>query len=310
MLWGTAFDLSHLSWLLDLIPVEVPRTYSISNFSSELLPRTIDLTVGRSTFNLSSIIDPSQNTKGNGVSSGFLNPDPLSSLLNHDAGEMEPMLIGISKPLNFQLPVTHSTPIVMFAGGSGIAPFRSFWQARAAQTSGRNILFLGVQSREKLLYEEEIRDLVRQGKLELHVAFSRDRNGLQYNPSTKRMDQKSIEPRFIDAAIIEQARTVYDMIMPKRSGGHGGYLYVCGSVSVYETVMHGIRKAMYNCRNVTKSQAEELVSIAFSERRFMLGKCSIIIHLTSVSPIPQRRSRPNDLQTYSCRLNRSHQSRN
>jgi sulfite reductase alpha subunit-like flavoprotein len=265
------FDLSNLSWLLNLIPVEVPRTYSISSFSRELLPSTIDLTVARSTFNFSSIIDQSRGLNGNGVSSSFLNPNPLTSFLGHDAGKAEPLLIGISQPLNFRLPVINSTPIVMFAGGSGIAPFRAFWQART-QASGRNILFLGVQSREKLLYEDEIRDHVRRGELELHVAFSRDRNGLQYNPLTKEMDEKSMGQKYIDAVIIEYGRTVNDMIMPKKLGGLGGYLYICGSVSLYETVMTGIKQAIYNNQNVTKSQAEELIATAFSERRFMLGK--------------------------------------
>jgi hypothetical protein len=123
------------------------------------------------------------------------------------------------------------------------------------------------------------------------------------------MDEKSIEPRYIDAAIIEQGRTVYNMIMPKKSGGLGGYLYVCGSVSLYETVMLGIKQAMYNSRNVTKSQAEELISTAFSERRFMLGKCSIFLpnvptlqylQLYNVLAVQMFKSRgPNDCQTYS-----------
>lgn len=267
----TAFDLSNLSWLLNLIPLGVPRTYSISSFSREALPPTIDLTVARSSFKLSPEIDQSQRVQGNGVSSSFLNPGSRNLSLNHD-DEAEPMLIGISQPLNFHLPMTDSTPVVMFAGGSGIAPFRGFWQARE-QASGRNILFLGVQSRDKFLYEDEILDQVRRGKLELHIAFSRDRNGLQYNRSTKYMEEKPTEPRYIDSAIVEYGRTVYEMIMPKKYGGFGGHLYVCGSVSLYETVMSGIKRAMYNNQNVTKSQAEELVANAFAERRFMLGKC-------------------------------------
>lgn len=43
-IWDQAFDLSSdLGWLADLISVEVPRTYSISNYSDELLPSTVDL---------------------------------------------------------------------------------------------------------------------------------------------------------------------------------------------------------------------------------------------------------------------------
>jgi sulfite reductase alpha subunit-like flavoprotein len=45
----------------------------------------------------------------------------------------------------------------MSAGGSGIAPFRGFWQARVQSGIGRNILFLDVQSLPKLLYERELR---------------------------------------------------------------------------------------------------------------------------------------------------------
>ena len=266
------FDFSDLSWLLDLVPVEVPRTYSISSFSGELLPPTIDLTVARSSFQLSHPLDQQEgHSRGQGVSSGFLNPDPSTSISGIQAGEDEPVLIGISQPLNFQLPVTNSTPIAMFAGGSGIAPFRGFWQARAAQGRGRNILFLGVQSRDRLLYEDEIRHHVQQGELEFHVAFSRDRNGLQYNPSTRDLDEKTTETRYIDAAIIEYGKTVYDLISPRKAGGLGGHLYVCGSVSLYETVMSGIKRAMYNNQNVTKAQADELVATAFAERRFMLG---------------------------------------
>ncbi|KFY18009.1 hypothetical protein V492_00213 [Pseudogymnoascus sp. VKM F-4246] len=269
-LWSETFDTSDLSWLLDLIPVEVPRTYSIASFSGELLPSTVELTVGRSSFRLSPILNPAQEKWGHGVSSGFLNPDPSIDLISRDATGDRPVLIGISRPLNFQLPVKSSNPIMMFAGGSGIAPFRSFWQARVAQGSGRNILFLGVQSRNKLLYEKELVHLVHSGKMELHVALSRDKNGLEYNPLTKAMTEKVTEPRYIDTLIVEHGHTVYDMLMSKKAGGLGGYLYVCGSVSFYETVMIGLRQAMYNSRNVTKLQAEELVTIAFSERRFML----------------------------------------
>ena len=64
----------------------------------------------------------------------------------------------------------------MIAGGSGIAPFRAFWQARWHQKMGRNLLFLAVPCRNKFLYETEIRELVKEGILEAHVAFSRDSN--------------------------------------------------------------------------------------------------------------------------------------
>jgi ferredoxin-NADP reductase/predicted heme/steroid binding protein len=181
------------------------------------------------------------------------------------------VLIGISRPLNFQLPISPAAPVAMFAGGSGIAPFRGFWQARFAKGAvGRNILFLGVQTRKKFTYEEELREHVRYDGLELYTAFSRDTQGLAYDQHTQNLVEKETEPRYLDAAIVEKRSLVCDLVMSTKQGGLGGYLYICGSVAVYETVISGITKAIYQTRAVTQKSAEELLATAFAERRFML----------------------------------------
>ncbi|PGH21294.1 hypothetical protein AJ80_03344 [Polytolypa hystricis UAMH7299] len=267
-IWDQAFDLVDLSWLPKLIPVEVPRTYSISTFSDDLLPSTVDLTVSRSEYKVSPLLRRPGSGSGHGVSSGFLNPDPSkeSSVYFED----EELLIGLSRPLNFQLPLSATAPVAMFAGGSGVAPFRGFWQSRVRSGIGRNILFLGVQSRTRFVYEGELRELVRSGQVELHTAFSRDSNGLIYDPIARDLLEKKMKPRYIDTSIIEQGQTVCDLVMSKTQGGMGGYLYICGSVSVYETVMSGIRQAIYNNQSTTKESAETLLAAAFAERRLML----------------------------------------
>jgi hypothetical protein len=45
--WNKTFDIDDLKWLPALVPLEVPRTYSVSKYSSEALPDTVDLTVSR-----------------------------------------------------------------------------------------------------------------------------------------------------------------------------------------------------------------------------------------------------------------------
>lgn len=266
--WDKAFDLNDLSWLPKLIPVETPRTYSISNYSNELLPSTVDLTVSRSEYKLAKILDMGLSSNQRyGVSSGCLNPDPAYS---EEMFDDEEYLIGVCRPLNFELPVTMTGPVAMFAGGSGIAPFRSFWQSRAQTSVGRNILFLGVQSRERFSYEHELRDFVRSGQIELHTAFSRDSNGLVYDPMSRDLVEKQMGPRYLDAAIIEQGRTVCDIVVSKSQGGLGGHLYICGSLAMYETIMSGIRQAIYQNWASTKETADSLVAKAFAERRFML----------------------------------------
>ncbi|KAG8805281.1 hypothetical protein FRC17_005592, partial [Serendipita sp. 399] len=276
-IWDQAFPLDDLSWLPTLVSPEVPRMYSISCFPFELLPEFVDLTVTRAEHPISPVLllDGQPKTRP-GVCSGFLNPDPTvdhspKHQLTAGNDQSETVLIGLSRPLNFQLPVSPAAPVAMFAAGSGIAPFRGFWQARInSGVIGRNILFLGVQSRKKFLYKHELRQYVQSGKLELHVAFSRDSAGLIYDPVSRDLVDKTMEPRYIDATIMDQGPTVCDLIISTKLGGLGGYLYICGSVSLYETVMKGFQNALYKYRAMTKEGADELLAQAFAERRCML----------------------------------------
>jgi len=212
-IWDQAFDLSgNLSWLADLISVEVPRTYSISNFSDELLPSTIDLTISRSDYELCSTFAGANKVIRHGVSSGFLNPPVAEEM---DVLDDEELLIGVSRPFSFQLPNDDSSPVALFAGGSGIAPMRSFWQARCGQTWGKTVLYLGVQSREKFCYEPELRQYVNEGLMEVHTAFSRDSRGLVYDPASNDLVEKEIAPRYIDGLIVEQGQSICDLVMSK-----------------------------------------------------------------------------------------------
>ncbi|KAL2752424.1 hypothetical protein ACRALDRAFT_1083188 [Sodiomyces alcalophilus JCM 7366] len=270
-IWDQAFDLSGgMAWLCDLIPVEVPRTYSISNCPNELLPSTVDLTISRAEYDLCSTFAGNAKISRSGVSSGFLNP-PVGSVEDFVAsGDDDEILIGVSRPVAFQLPLDRAAPCAFFAGGSGIAPFRSFWQSRAGNTVGRNILYLGVQSREKFCYEDELRQYVNAGLMEVHLAFSRDSRGLVYDSSVRDLVERRMEPRYIDALIAEQGATVCDLAMSKKHGGLGGYLYICGSVAVFDSVMNGIRKAIYNHRTATMESTDLIINTAFAERRIML----------------------------------------
>lgn len=264
--WDSAFGLEDLSWLCELVQVEVPRTYSISNYPDELLPSSVDLTISRSEYQLCSTFAGDAKIMRSGVSSGFLNPTVGSN--DEIIPIEEDILIGVSRPVAFQLPLNGAAPCAFFAGGSGIAPFRSFWQARVGQSVGRNILYLGVQTREKFAYEHELRQYVNDGQMEVHLAFSRDSRGLVMQG--RDLVEKATPPRYIDSLICEQGATICDLVMSKKHGGLGGYLYVCGSVGVFDSVMSGIRKAIYEQRTSTMESTEALINAAFAERRFML----------------------------------------
>ncbi|EPE02341.1 sulfite reductase flavoprotein alpha-component [Ophiostoma piceae UAMH 11346] len=273
--WDRAFGLDDLSWLVDLVPPEVPRTYSIASYNDELLPSTVDLAVARSEYSVCPALalgahgDSSTADMRAGVSSGFLNPWPARDAL---AGQ-DDILVGVSRPASFQLPLDTMAPCAFFAGGSGIAPFRSFWQSRLAASGlagGSNYLFLGVQNRARFCFEDELRALVGARFMEVHVAFSRDSRGLSYDATANDLVEREIQPRYIDALILEQGATVCDLVMSKRQGGRGGHLYICGSVDVFDAVMNGIRRAIYSYRTATMESVDRIIDKAFAERRIML----------------------------------------
>lgn len=82
---------------------------------------------------------------------------------------------------NFHLPGLGTTPVVCIATGTGIAPFRAFWQERKHVKTkhglelGPFVLILGFRTKQKFLYEEEINEALSAGIItKLLVAFSRE----------------------------------------------------------------------------------------------------------------------------------------
>ncbi|KAL2130772.1 hypothetical protein VTI74DRAFT_5971 [Chaetomium olivicolor] len=106
--------------------------------------------------------------------------------------------------------------------------------------------------------------------MELRLAFSRDTRGLAYDHKPQDLLEKGMSTRYIDTLIVEQAATVSELVMSKKQGGRGGYLYVCCSVAVFNFVMNGIRKAIYNYRSSSMEAANTITNKAFAERCFML----------------------------------------
>ncbi|KAK1221676.1 hypothetical protein PQX77_015506 [Marasmius sp. AFHP31] len=162
--WDQAFGLDDLTWLLTLIQSEVPRTYSILPEREVnpllLLPDARAMKVTRA-----------------GVSSGFLNPDPT---LDHGPKHH------LTSKGYWNTESSSASPVYSTSNFPSLRPPPS----PCSGVIGRNVLFLGVQSRKKFLYKHELRDYVLAGKLELHVAFSRDSHGLVYDPVGRDLVEK------------------------------------------------------------------------------------------------------------------------
>ena len=112
---------------------------------------------------------------------------------------------------NFRLPENSALPIIMVGPGTGIAPFRAFWEERIATgATGPNWLFFGnPHQATDGCYTDELDTLVSEGNLKLSVAWSRD-----------------------------QAEKVYVQHLMEREGAElwawlekGACFYVCGDAS-------------------------------------------------------------------------------
>lgn len=142
-----------------ILPKLNARLYSIAS-SPDAVPGQVSLCVGAVRYN-------KYGRDRKGVCSTFM-ADRIS------AGDKVKVFVHSNK--NFRLPEDGTTPIIMVGPGTGIAPFRAFWQQRIADgATGPMWLFFGNPYKSTdACYGEELAPLVESGKLRLSVAWSRD----------------------------------------------------------------------------------------------------------------------------------------
>ena len=82
----------------------------------------------------------------------------------------------LHRAYSFYLPEDKSAPIMLVGPGTGIAPFRSFWQENiSVKREGPTILYFGCRHPLKdNIYKGEMNEALQSGGLtKLHVAYSR-----------------------------------------------------------------------------------------------------------------------------------------
>jgi sulfite reductase (NADPH) flavoprotein alpha-component len=240
---------------------ELPRMYSIAsamNTPQAASATDLHLTVGHLRYA----------TKETAVSLPAERLGTASTFLCHTVTE-EPVRAGrvslsIMHPARFSLPSDPRTPIVMFAGGAGLAPFRGFIQERVRQpAAGENWLFVGTRAPDDFPYQDELAQAAEQGRLHVRVAFSRadvtarvvnhgDQGRFVFGPGSR---------CYIGVEMLreENARHLWDLMRSVQDGGQQAYFYVCGRTDFANAVMEAMRAIIRRFVVDTEAQSEALV---------------------------------------------------
>jgi sulfite reductase (NADPH) flavoprotein alpha-component len=249
-------------YICRIIPPEKFRMYSISSTMDHTSLNQADeltLTIGRLLYNTRDS-EVSQTEDRFGTASHFLGDTTFTK--TDDRGQVSLRLV---HPPRFSLPEDPRTPIVMFAGGTGVAPFRGFIRERAGQeNAGDSWLFLGTRTRAEFYYQEEFEPIVAKGGLHIRPAFSRDPVDTKFvkNGSGGHFTFEPGEKRYIGDEILreENAKVLWDLLRSKKEGGQGGYFYVCGRTGFANSVMAAIKGVLRRYSQGTGEEKELTVN--------------------------------------------------
>jgi len=141
----------------------------------------------------------------------------------------------------FHLPHDLTRPVVMFAGGTGISPCRSFWLERTKHSHKvENWLFFSTATREDFYYQQELTELMATGKLQLRVVFSRENIRAIFRANGEEGNWEFIPTnahRITDE--IQQTETkqlLWQLLRDIKDGGKGAYIYLCGTTGFANTI--------------------------------------------------------------------------
>uniref|UniRef100_A0A4W5NND8 Nitric oxide synthase, inducible n=1 Tax=Hucho hucho TaxID=62062 RepID=A0A4W5NND8_9TELE len=222
------------AFLLSQLPLLKPRLYSISS-SPQLHPNELHLTLTVLNYHTQDGHGPLHH----GVCSTWL--DTIKQ------GDLVPCFIYSSG--GFHLPAEPSTPVILVGAGSGIAPFRSFWQQRLHDMkhpgfSGSPMsLVFGCQSSETdHLYKEETLEMRRRGVLKsVTSTYSR---------------QPGHPKVYVQDVLRERmAEEVLNVLHQKE-----GHLYVCGGVNMAHGVTLAVQEILSSQLGITLTQAGEYLA--------------------------------------------------
>ncbi|XP_019875678.1 nitric oxide synthase, salivary gland isoform X1 [Aethina tumida] len=226
--------------LLAQLSILQPRFYSISS-SPALNPNQLHLTVAV-------VVYRTQDGEGpihHGVCSNYL----------QDIPEGEEVCLFVRSAPSFYLPNDISRPVILVGPGTGIAPFRSFWQHRYAlmkqnqQKVGKMWLFFGCRTKDMDLYKEEKVQMQNAGVLDrVFLALSREPN---------------IPKTYVQNLAQNEAAEIYRFLVIEK-----GHFYVCGDCTMAEHVYQTLKSIIQKYGGMTDQQVQNYMLSLRDENRY------------------------------------------
>jgi sulfite reductase alpha subunit-like flavoprotein len=248
-----------------IVPPEVFRLYSIASaMQPNSTEQTLNLIVGSLQYETPQT-QYSFNERREGTASSF-----LQRVTTTPEGEDKEVGIAIIPTMRFHLPHDPQRPIVMFAAGSGIAPFWGFLQARTQQAdSGENWLFFGTRTAKEIYYKNTFEQMEAKQQLNLRAAFSREDIAMRFehgqyvyeSGKRQRIDRLMEMPH--------NAQALWELMRGIDNGGKGAYLYICGRTGFAVSVMDALKNVMMQFNGNDADLANETLRLMVAEGRFM-----------------------------------------
>ncbi|XP_069775851.1 nitric oxide synthase 1-like [Narcine bancroftii] len=226
--------------LLSQLPLLQPRYYSASS-SPHQYPGEIHVTV--------SVLE-----YRTGGGTGPVRQGVCSSWLNR-VSTGDSVLCFIRRAPLFHLPADPSAPCVLVGPGTGVAPFRGFWQQRQIDIErGQNpcnmMLVFGCRYSDKdHIYKEEMIEAKNRGALrEIHTAYSREQ------------EQKVYVQDIIRKNLSQEIFQLLD--------SQAGHLYICGDVTMAQDVSQTIHEIVAAQAHLSPSEAAAYIIKLKDENRY------------------------------------------